>query len=431
MRFVLLIICLSLLDKVIAADVLSLQDARDAAMRTHPRIAAANFTALAAHAGVQSADAAYYPQLTGVGTSAWARHDVAPLAAGALSNSSVFDRTAVGIQGTQLITDFGRTNNLVAEARFNALAQDRVLDEAKQEILLAVDQTFFSILQAQAIEHIAIETVSSRQTVVDQVSALARHQLRSDLDVGFANVSLEEGRLLLAQANDEVSRGYIELSQLMSDDQVRMRPLRKESIALTAIPEVSDLIRAAQRGNPRLAQLQAQRNALYRQARASADQQLPTVSVVGAAGYILRHDTHLPDNYAAAALNLSVPLFNGFAYTSQRDQFMLQAQAVDKTLADEQARLESEIRIAVERLSYLKQNVTVSGRLSEQAHRAYALADARYRLGSSSIIEWNQAQLNQTEADIGLTRASYDFRIQEATIDFYLGYAEVLNPEKR
>jgi outer membrane protein len=407
---------------------LSLQEARASAILNHPRIAAAVLSARSAQVGITYAQSAYYPVISGAGTAAWAKDGLSRMAAGGLSTPSVYRRSSVGLQGSQLITDFGRTSDLVASARSSAQSQDRLVDQTREEILFDVDRTYFTLLQSQVVRRVASETVATRQRVVDQVTALARHQLRSDLDVGFANVGLEEGRLLLAQSDDDVSRGYIELANLMGVDSSLNRPLVDAIVPMQPAPSVSDTIVQAERNNPSLAQLASQRDALLHLARANGDQALPTLSLVGAAGYTPVRDLRLPETYAAAAVNLFVPLFNGFAYSDQQKRTYLEAQSLDKQLQDASATLETNIRVAIERLTYLLMQVSMMQRLSDQAHLSYKLAESRYRLGSSSIIELSQAQLNQTDADIGLIRTSYDYRIQLALIKYYVGYPEVLKP---
>ncbi len=53
----------------------------------------------------------------------------------------------------------------------------------------------------------AEETVSTRQVIVDQITALAQAQLRSDLDESFAQVNLQQANLLLldAQTREQIA----------------------------------------------------------------------------------------------------------------------------------------------------------------------------------------------------------------------------------
>jgi outer membrane protein len=67
------------------------------------------------------------------------------------------------------------------------------------------------------------------------------------------------------------------------------------------------------------------------------------------------------------------------------------------------------------------QRLSVTQQLLNQATDALDLAQSRYRLGLSSIIELSQAQLNQTQAQIEQAGAKYDYEAQIATLNFQLG----------
>jgi outer membrane protein len=67
------------------------------------------------------------------------------------------------------------------------------------------------------------------------------------------------------------------------------------------------------------------------------------------------------------------------------------------------------------------QRVSVTGELVKQANLAMQLAQTRYRLGLSSIVELSQAQLQQTEAEISNTNASYQYRLALATLAYETG----------
>ena len=150
---------------------------------------------------------AYFPTVFGSVTGAEAQ-DGSRIAAGGLNNPIILDRVAAGVSVSQLVTDFGRTSDLVqtASLRAQALQQDAVTDRA--DVLLRVDRAYFNALRAQAILRVAQDTVNARQLVVDQVSALAPSNLKSGLDVSFAKVNLSEAQLLLLQARNDQAAAF-------------------------------------------------------------------------------------------------------------------------------------------------------------------------------------------------------------------------------
>src|SRR3979411_1667250 len=87
----------------------------------------------------------------------------------ALNNPIIYERAAAGLMVTQLITDFGRTTNLISSADYAAKAENQNAIATREQILLAVNKAFYNVLQAHAILMVAQQTVNERQTVTNQV----------------------------------------------------------------------------------------------------------------------------------------------------------------------------------------------------------------------------------------------------------------------
>ena len=181
------------------APVLTLEQAQTLALHNHPQIAAANYQARAADELVKESRAGYLPTANLYATAAGAGSDNTRIMAGGLNNPSVFDRAAGGLAVSQLITDFGHTANLTASSRYWAQAENQNAAATREQVLLQVDVSYFRALEAQAVRRVAQQTFDTRQLLLDQVNAMATNKLKSELDVSFAHVALEEGRLLHAK----------------------------------------------------------------------------------------------------------------------------------------------------------------------------------------------------------------------------------------
>ena len=107
-----------------AQPALTLEQAVERALRNHPSIASAAATAQAAGTIAAQVRAAAQPIITANLTTVGADHGTA-IAAGTLQTSGLASRAATGVGFSQLITDFGRTSNLVESAKVRAAAQDR------------------------------------------------------------------------------------------------------------------------------------------------------------------------------------------------------------------------------------------------------------------------------------------------------------------
>ncbi|PAW86957.1 MAG: transporter [Pedosphaera sp. Tous-C6FEB] len=405
-----------------ASEKLTLKEARDLALRQHPRITAAEFKALAARQAVLQTRAALLPafSLNAVAVGA-ADANTRLTAGGGLNNPTVIERAAGGLSISQLITDFGRTDNLLGGAKDKARAEGASTDTARAQLLLAVSATYFSAQQAQSVLRVVDQTVTNRQTLLDQVSALAKNQLKSDLDVSFARVSLEEARLLQLRARNDLDASFTALDTLLGGREPRRYTLVEEALPAALPGDAAPLVADALRLRPELERLRAERDAALKQARADKALHYPTLSALAGVGYTPVHDTRLEDTYASAGLVLSLPLFTGGRDTARQKEAELKAKAAEESLKEEENNVIRDVRLALLRAQHAHERLALTAKLLTHARTANDLAVARYKLGASSITELNQAQLNLTTAEIAEATARYEYLVFRAALDFQRG----------
>jgi outer membrane protein len=400
---------------------LTLKDAEQRALAGHPDIAGAQAAAQALQQTVREVKSAYWPGVFGNVTGAAASPEGARITAGALNNPSIFDRLATGVIASQLVTDFGRTNDLVQSQKLRAGAQEQDVTLVRAEVLLDVDRSYFDVLRAQAVERVARQTVDARQLVVDQVTALTNSGLRSGLDLSFARVNLSQTQLLLVQAQGDVQSAFASLNTAMGAPQTSTYQLVEEPFAAPSADDVSATIAQALRDRPDVAAERLSAQAAARFADAERALLLPVVSAVAVAGVTPYRDSALGEHYAAAGFNVTVPVFNGGLFSARHAEAAYRAQAADATLRDLENRVTRDVTIAWVQTRTAYQRVDLTNQLVAQASDALDLAQQRYAMGLSSIVELTQAQLNKTQADIDLASARFDYQSKTAALRFQTG----------
>lgn len=404
-----------------AGQALTLQDAEKIAIQNHPQVQQANYLAEAAKSQVTEERAAYYPTAYGSVTAVDAENN-SRLTAGMLNNPSVYERYANGLTVNQLVTDFGRTHELVKSASYRAKAQQENVVTTRADVLLAVDQAYYGVLRAQAVLIVAQETVKERQVVSDQTTTLEQNKIKSGLDVSFANVDLAQSQLLLIQAQNDLDASYAQLSTALGYP--NERPFVLSELPLPGAPpaDVNDLIQQAIDNRPELISQRLNSNAAHTYATAERDLRLPTVSAIGAAGLTPVEATALDSpRYAAAGVNVNIPIFNGHLFGALRSEASARARAEDESLRDLQDRIVRDVRTAWLGANSAYQRLSVTNQLLASANQALDLASSRYKLGLSSIVELSQAQLNQTQAQIEQTSAKYDYQAQLSVLNYQIG----------
>jgi outer membrane protein len=401
---------------------LTLAEAHETALRSHPQISVADLKALAARQVTRQFRSAFFPTLYGSVMSVGTANDNTRLAAiGGLNNPSIFDRNAEGLVLSQLITDFGRTANLTSSAKLRAQAEANNAQATREQILLAVDGAFFAAQQAQSVTRVAEQTVAARQQFLDQVSALATNKLRSDLDVSFARVNFEDGRLLLSKAQNDLQAAFAQLATLMGLREPKTYRLVEQPLPPEVSTNVSEFVQQALQSRPDLLSLRNSQEAAIKFARAEKALHYPTLSAIGSAGVIPIGDSALPNNYAAAGLSLTVPLYAGGLYSARQQEAELRARATDENLRDLENNVIRDVRIAWLSAQNAFDRLRITGELLDNAKQSFDLAQARYSNGISSIVEFNQAQLNLLSAQIAYANTQYEYLLRRSALSFQTG----------
>ena len=319
---------------------------------------------------------------------------------------------------SQLITDFGRTSALVSSSALAARAQGERVDATQEQVLLEVDRAYYSALGKQAVLKVAEQTVAARQDVLDQVSALAKSGLKSGLDVSFAQVNLAQAKLLLIRAQNQVSAAFADLTAAMGFDTDRKYELVEEPMPAPMPPDLSALVKDALHDRPDLKGLRFDLDSAFKFADAERMLKFPTITAVASFGLIPFRVSALQSNYAAAGLTVSIPLFNGHLFSARHEEAELKARAIEQNVRDSENHITRDVRVAWLNANSAFQNLDVTSQLVDQANNSLDLAEARYKIGLSSIAELSQAQLNKTEADIAFASARYEYQIRRAELDY-------------
>ncbi len=404
---------------------LTLRQAEQIALKKHPSIFAAQDDALASNQVAREVRSAYFPTVEGDITGSVADRGTR-IGAGYLTDSSLFNRFGQGISVGQLVTDFGRTKNLVATAKLQAHAAQEDAQSTRYSVLLGVNQAFFEVLRAQALMKVAERTLSERQVVLNQVSALVKNNLKSGLDLSFAQVNAAQAKLFEIQAQNNLEISRADLARAIG--LVKIQPYTLVEAPMPSRPPATPgpLVNEAMRRRPEILSLSLRDQSAYKFERAEKDLSLPSVTAEGVAGAIplitqLTAPRLIPNHYEAAAVNIKIPVFNGHLFAARREAALLQARAADEELQNMKERIARDVRVAWADAVTSYQQIGVANKFLHQAKLSMALAQGRYKLGLSSIVALSQAQLNETQAAIQDVNAKYDFENQNAMLEYQTG----------
>jgi outer membrane protein len=390
------------------------------AVQNNPALTAAKFTAAAAGQVPAEYHANYSPSfngsVTGVGADNGSR-----LAAGGLNNPVVYNRLGTGLTVSQMVTDFGRTSNLVEMAKLNAQAQNEAANTTRAQILLATGRAYFAVLRSHALLEVARQTVKARQLVSDQITALAESKMKSTLDVSFANYNLSEARLLESQAQNDLKAAEAELATAMGLPNEAGFDVSEESMPPILPDRIDDMLRTAIANRPELRDLRLEESAAERFVKAEHALYYPSVGLVGTAGFAPAAYETVPGKYGAVGVNLNIPIFNGGLFKARQTEADLKAKATAQRITDVENHVARDVRVAYLNSTTAYDRMGLTKQLLNNAQQAQDLAQTRYDAGLGTIVELSQAQLNLTTAQISNTSATYDYQTQRVILDYQTG----------
>jgi outer membrane protein len=181
------------------------------------------------------------------------------------------------------------------------------------------------------------------------------------------------------------------------------------------------LIRGALQQRPEANAMRLEEQSAEKFRKAEHDLWRPTIGAIGVVGEAPVRDDHIPNWYGAAGVNIQIPVFNGFLNNARGKTADLQAGVSHQRLLDVQNNIARDVRIAWQDSNRAYEQLNVTRELRQEANLALELAQSRYELGLSSIVEFTQAELQKTEADISDTAARYQFELAGRTLRYVTG----------
>lgn len=399
---------------------LTLPEAEAAAVKNYPRLAASRQLELAAGELPKEIRAAYQPSFSGALTAAGADSG-SRLAAGGLNNPALYSRTGAGLMMTQLLSDFGRTAHRLEAARQSAQASGELTAAVRASLILDVRRSYLAALRAAALVHVAGRTVAARELVSDQVATLARNGLKSELDAKFAAVNVSDAKLLLADSTNQLKAAETALSALTGLDAPRGFDLADPPARPSLEGDVESYVRTALAQRPDLAALRFEQRSAEEKVKAEHALWRPEISLIGAAGFAPVAEAAVPGRYGAAAVNVTIPVFNGGLFGARQRESEYRASAAAGLLREQEVTVSRDVRITWLNLQTARDRLALTTQLVGQARLAQDLARGRYELGLGSIVEFSQSQLNLTSAELAQTSARYELEIQRAELDYRAG----------
>lgn len=418
MKKTLLCITLSVIiaGPAMAAEPLTLTEALATAKKNHPQIEEAAASLSASDARLGQAMANYWPQINLAAD--WTKGDSYLTALGGIRETEV-SSTAVVVR--QNIYDFGRTAGATAAARGVKGAAAEGLAVSRQDVAFRLKTAWYLLFAAEQQVEASKKTVVAREALARQAAEFFKHGTRSKVEVARAEATLFAGKSLLIRAENNRDLARLELANAMGVMSLDDRTLLASETAANPVPENLAALRDDALSNrSEIKRLAALRDAASGSLKSAKSGYMPSLS--GTASYGEAAQSMLPEGKIwALGVNLSLPVFSGFATQNQVREADAQIQGVEAQQKTLRMQIGKEVDSAWLGIKESRARFEQNSKEMTAAQEGQRLAMERYREGLGTMVEAIDAQAQALNAETARIQAGYDEKIALSRLDRALG----------
>ncbi len=396
------------------ADTLTLSQAIDTVLTRYPTIGAAQAAVDAARGRTEQSNAGRLPQLSAEG--AYTYMSLRPYVAFQLptGTSAFYETVQNGYNATlnlrQLLTDFGRTDALVALARAGEISAKDALDQARSQLGYQVIEAWYRVLLLRQAVGVADEEILALQEALRVSGQKLAGGTATKFDVLTTQVRLATAQnsrtdTLAAQHREESA-----LRQLLGWPRETRLDLAGDLDGAIPLPDLPAALAEGLRNRPEARLAQDSEKAADSRLDA-ADRENRPVLAAQAAGGVQNGDLpslYTNKGYLTAGVSVSVPLFTGNRIAGQRIEAQADRRAAESRTDEIGRVIATDVEDSFTDLDAARSRLANADTLVAQSREALALARSRYANGVVTNFELLDAQSSARAAELARLQARFD-----------------------
>jgi len=344
-------------------------------------------------------------------------------AIGGSSGSTDYNQLSAGVNLSYLLYDFGGRDAALENARQLFEAASATQDNVVQGLFFSAIQGYYQLNAAQAALESALEAERSSKASLDAATARYQVGVGTPADRLQAQTAYSQAVLDRIRAEGTLRNAHGTLANLMGMDanqDYTLQPVANAPATEQFQANVGELIAEARRRRPDLAAAEAQIAAAEAGIASARAAGKPSISVTTDLAYLNRESSD-PSRSGGIGLNVTIPLFTGFANTYRIRSATEQAEA--RKAARDQIALQIALDVwqAYQNLQTETQSVQSSADLVASATQNADVALGRYRGGVGNIIDVITAQSALASARAQRIQARFNWDIARAGLAYSMG----------
>jgi outer membrane protein len=405
-----------------------LKEAIARALERQPSLHQAKAQTRAAEGRVEQARSGYLPQVTANATyqrttgNVVARPGATTTTNIPAATNDLYNYYSFSVTGTQLIYDFGQTNQRWNSARSTVLAQKANEDTIRNQTLGNVYATYFQAAVTHALTTVATENYTNQKRHFAQVDATVNVGMRPEIDRAQARSDVSNARVAWITAKNNYETAKAQLNQAIGVEQNTDYDISEETFApVVGEEQTADQLTArALARRPEIVNLEHQKEAQVATLRAYRGAYGPSLSATAGAsdGGVRLND--LRYNWYVGA-TLAWPLLQGGLTHGQEREAAANLEATEAQLSSQRLQIHTQIVQAKLAITASRESISSAEEAVSNTRERLTLAEGRYSSGVGNVIELSDAQVAYTNARAQLVLAQFNLAAARAQLMTALG----------
>ena len=333
------------------------------------------------------------------------------------------------LSASYLIFDFGKRESDFAQTLAVYRAAGFDYDETIQNFVYSIIGAYYELLNADA----QVESAKSALTVAQTAKNIADKKYNSGAvakaDVYKADTNLASSQLVLERAknNREISKGTLLNTLSFSADQdIKIKDMPASFGSDAEIENLDELIAIAQKKRPDLLKADAQTAAAWHRRNSAFLKNLPSFAVNGTVnlkdntfGGMFEHMSFKMDG--TIGFSVSMPIFTGFSnfYNARSANSDYENAKYNQQNVSDNAKMD--VFNAYQNYKTAKTVLTQTETLLKSAKENERVTSGMYKVGRSTMLDWQTAQSELADARNQHNSAKYDLFVKRATVALATG----------
>ena len=328
-----------------------------------------------------------------------------------------------------IVLDRGRRFSEISRSAASLRAAQRRYDDRQREVVLTVRRDFLEALRRQELLELTRTQIADRELELEIASRRYEIAAVERTDLLAAEGNLLNARIALAAEENQLRAGLRQLVVSMG-----LPPEAGDSLVLTGddgmpegVPDIDFLVQTAVTSDPELAALDAERSAAAASLWTARTRYLPQVSVD--LGWNRLENFGPEDSFwqfnpgdtsHGFRITASWSLFDGFQRERENALASATRRQAEEDLRRRRLEIERDVRRYGDDITRLDQTLNLLERVYAISRERLEMQQERYRLGTVSFTELQQAIDAVQRAETDLIQQQYDYLIAWSSLAEYI-----------